>query len=383
MLEVYVQHGTEKKRCGYTTGSCAAAAAKASAMMLFLGKELESVVLPTPGGITLHLVPVDKEVTREYAKCGIVKDSGDDPDITNGITVFAKVSRIESGIQIKGGCGIGKVTRKGLDQPVGSDAINSTPRKMIEEILRQLMEEEEYHGGLLVELSIPQGEKKKKKTFNPRLGIAGGLSVIGTTGIIEPMSTRALVDTIRLEVNVLKEQGRSYLLVTPGNYGKTFLCEEMPEIAEESVLCSNYIGETLEIAMELGFKGVLLVGHIGKLVKLGAGIMNTHSSNADGRMEVLMACGIRAGMENAVLKKMADCVTVDEALFQVCNHPLYEALKSCLMERVEYYLQYKVKDMLQIGAVIFSHQFGVIGKTSLAEELHIKIREEIYENHGQ
>ena len=255
-MELYIQHGRDRQRCGYTTGSCATAAAKAAAMMLFKGKQIEEVQIATPKGIDLTLIPVGIEMAENSVKCGIVKNSGDDPDITNGITVFAKVTKIEKGILIKGGTGVGKVTKKGLDQPVGSDAINSVPRKMIAEHLREVMEEEEYTGGLLVEISIPQGEEIAKKTFNPRLGIEGGISVIGTTGIVEPMSTAALVDTIRLEENILREQGRKNILIALGNYGKTFLKEEMPEIAGQYVTCSNYIGDAIDIALEMEFEGV-------------------------------------------------------------------------------------------------------------------------------
>lgn len=375
-MELYIQHGRDRQRCGYTTGSCATAAAKAAAMMLFKGKQIEEVQIATPKGIDLTLIPVGIEMAENSVKCGIVKNSGDDPDITNGITVFAKVTKIEKGILIKGGTGVGKVTKKGLDQPVGSDAINSVPRKMIAEHLREVMEEEEYTGGLLVEISIPQGEEIAKKTFNPRLGIEGGISVIGTTGIVEPMSTAALVDTIRLEENILREQGRKNILIALGNYGKTFLKEEMPEIAGQYVTCSNYIGDAIDIALEMEFEGVLIVGHIGKLVKVGAGIMNTHSANADARIDILMSCGVRAGMESHVLRQISDSVTVDDAIEILMKNPLYERLTEILMERIEYYLKYKVKEEINIGAVTFSNKYGMIGKTSAADDIRRKILEE-------
>lgn len=378
MLDEYISRGKEKLRCGYTTGSCATAAAKAAAIMLLSGNDIEEVRISTPKGIDLVLEVLD--ITREegFVKCAIKKDSGDDPDITKGILVYAKVSIIETvdRVVIEGGEGIGTVTKKGLDQPVGNAAINKTPRRMIKEHLLEVMEEQEYTGSLLVTISIPGGEEIAKKTFNPKLGIEGGLSIIGTTGIVEPMSSQALIETIRIEENMLRECNRKNILVTLGNYGKTFLKQEMPEVLEKSVTCSNFIGEALEIALEYDFEGVLLVGHIGKMVKLGAGIMNTHSSNADGRMEVLITCGVLAGIAGEALMQLAECVTVDDAVAILRKEPQYEKMIDILMERIHYYLQNKVKEEIKVGAIIFSNVYGIIGKTSYADEIKNKILEE-------
>lgn len=378
MLDEYISRGKEKLRCGYTTGSCATAAAKAAAIMLLSGNDIEEVRISTPKGIDLVLEVLD--ITREegFVKCAIKKDSGDDPDITKGILVYAKVSIIEAvdRVVIEGGEGIGTVTKKGLDQPVGNAAINKTPRRMIKEHLLEVMEEQEYTGSLLVTISIPGGEEIAKKTFNPKLGIEGGLSIIGTTGIVEPMSSQALIETIRIEENMLRECNRKNILVTLGNYGKTFLKQEMPEVLEKSVTCSNFIGEALEIALEYDFEGVLLVGHIGKMVKLGAGIMNTHSSNADGRMEVLITCGVLAGIAGEALMQLAECVTVDDAVAILRKEPQYEKMIDILMERIHYYLQNKVKEEIKVGAIIFSNVYGIIGKTRYADEIKNKILEE-------
>lgn len=378
MLDEYISRGKEKLRCGYTTGSCATAAAKAAAIMLLSGNDIEEVRISTPKGIDLVLEVLDITKEEGFVKCAIKKDSGDDPDITKGILVYAKVSIIEAvdRVVIEGGEGIGTVTKKGLDQPVGNAAINKTPRRMIKEHLLEVMEEQEYTGSLLVTISIPGGKEIAKKTFNPKLGIEGGLSIIGTTGIVEPMSSQALIETIRIEENMLRECNRKNILVTLGNYGKTFLKQEMPEVLEKSVTCSNFIGEALEIALEYDFEGVLLVGHIGKMVKLGAGIMNTHSSNADGRMEVLITCGVLAGIAGEVLMQLAECVTVDDAVAILRKEPQYEKMIDILMERIHYYLQNKVKEEIKVGAIIFSNVYGIIGKTSYADEIKNKILEE-------
>ena len=376
MLEEYIYHGKQKLRCGYTTGSCAAAAAKAACEMLITGEFVGTVELMTPKGILLNLDVLDIEINSEFVSCAIQKDSGDDPDITNGILVYARCEKIPFGIEIDGGVGIGRVTKKGLDQPVGAAAINSVPRRMIENAVTEICEKYDFHGGIRVVVSIPKGVELAKKTFNPRLGIEGGISVIGTTGIVEPMSNTALVETIRTEEKMLKSHNIKNLLLTVGNYSKTFLTEKMPFAPDKSVMCSNFIGEAIDIALELGFESVLIVGHIGKLVKLGAGIMNTHSKQADGRMDVLVTCGVLADVDVNILKKLPDCVTVDAALEELDKVRKIEDTAKILMKRTQHYLDAKVKGDLKIAAVMFSDKFGIIGMTEFAEELILKITEE-------
>lgn len=376
MLEEYIYHGAKKLRCGYTTGTCAAAAAKASAEMLITGEIQEFSEITVPKGVTLRLEVIQAEIGDNYASCGIKKDSGDDPDITNGMTVFAKVSHIPSGIEITGGKGIGRVTKAGLDQPVGEYAINSVPRKMINDAVSEIAEKYDHHGGFKIVISAPEGEEIAKKTYNPRMGIEGGISIIGTSGIVEPMSNSALIETIRLEAKMRKAEGYNNLLVTLGNYSRNYINETMSFALDKSIKCSNFIGETIDIAAELGFESVLLIGHIGKLVKLGAGIMNTHSAQADGRMDVLVTCGVLAGADTDTLKKIPGCATVDAALdiFKESGH--MEKVLENLGERADYYLNAKVKDSLMIGAVMFSDKHGITVKTRLADQLINKISEE-------
>ena len=275
----------KKLRRGYTTGSCAAAASKAAALMLLGGGDLETVWLMTPRGIGLTLEVKEPVRGEDFASCGIVKDSGDDPDVTNGMTVYAKVEKtsVRGEIRIDGGEGIGRVTKPGLDQPVGNAAINSTPRRMIADELRTVMEDAGYGGGLSVTISAPAGVELAKKTFNPRLGIVGGLSILGTTGIVEPMSDEAVVETIRTELSMRAASGRKTVLFVPGNYGADYLKNELRIDPEIAVTTSNFIGDAFSLAAEFGFSGALLVGHIGKLVKLGGGIFNTHSRWGDCR----------------------------------------------------------------------------------------------------
>lgn len=376
MAEQYIYRGGQKLRCGYTTGSCAAAASGAAAEMLISGEISEFSEIMTPKGVPLKLKVLDATISTDYAKCAIKKDSGDDPDITNGILVYAKVSRISDGVEIVGGEGIGKVTKAGLDQPIGEAAINSVPRKMIAAAVEKVAEMYDYHGGFCIEISVPNGEEIAKKTYNPRMGIEGGISIIGTSGIVEPMSNSALIDTIRLEERMRKAEGHKALLLTLGNYSENFIQKSMPFALEKSVKCSNFIGEAIESALEYGFENILIIGHIGKLVKLGAGIMNTHSAQADGRMDVLVTCGVLAGAESEVLRNIPECATVDAALDILKEHGYMEKTLEILAKRAEYYLDAKVKNAVKIGAVMFSDKHGITVETSRVCELIEIISEE-------
>lgn len=375
-MEFFIQRGKQKLRCGYTTGSCATGAVKACAEMIFTGEKVQKIGINTPKGIPLELEVHDIEIAEKSAGCCIIKDGGDDPDITNGIKIRAEVSLAESGVEILGGRGVGRVTKAGLDQPVGEWAINSTPRRMILAVLGEIAENQGYSGGFRVVISVPDGEKIARKTYNSRMGIEGGISIIGTTGIVEPMSSRALVDTIRAEANVRRLSGEKNMLLTLGNYGDSFVQKSMPFPLEKSVKCSNFIGDALEIALENDFESVLIVGHIGKMVKLGAGIMNTHSAFADGRMDVLVTCGVLADVDIEVLKKIPSCATADSALDLFREVGKMEKVLEILAEKVDYYLNAKVKGEIKTGAVIFSYQHGFAVKTKSADDLIKKISEE-------
>ncbi|MBP7186482.1 MAG: cobalamin biosynthesis protein CbiD [Ruminococcus sp.] len=377
MLEEYVYKGTQKLRCGYTTGSCAASAAKAAAQMLLTGKKASNVTIMTPKGIRLYLEVNDAIITENEASCCIIKDSGDDPDITNGIRVYAKVSRSAENV-IVGGKGIGRITKPGLDQPVGEAAINSVPRKMIIQAVSEAAEEQDYNGGFRIEISIPEGEALAHKTFNPRMGIEGGISVIGTTGIVEPMSNTAIVETIRVESKMRKAAGDRYLLVNLGNYSGSFVEDELGLPLDRSVQCSNFIGDAVDIAAELGFDGILIVGHIGKMVKVGAGIMNTHSFMADGRMETVITCGVLAGIDGDILKRVADCVTVDAALDIIleAGEEKYLQLLDILGKRIVFHLEHRAKGALLVGSVVFSYKHPFLLKNGSADDLINAISEE-------
>lgn len=381
----YRYKGTKKLAYGYTTGTCAAAAAQAACIYHFTGVAPEAVDIDTPGGICLRLEVVEAYITETGASvCAIQKQSGDDPDVTNGVLVYAEtafqskdykmtyVSEKER-VLINGGVGVGRVTKPGLDQPVGAAAINSVPRQMITHEVLQVCEEFEYCGLVKVIISIPKGVELAEKTFNPRLGIEGGISVLGTSGIVEPMSEKALIDTIRVEMKVRREENNKLLLTAPGNYGRGFMQDKYGIDIDAAVKCSNYIGETIDIANELGFERMLLVGHIGKLIKVSGGIMNTHSSCADARLELLAAHGIRAGADLQTARAILDCVTTEEALSILSKAGLLEKTMQIAMDKIAYYIG-KRTDWTQIEIILFSNEQGELARTAHAMDYLEKYR---------
>lgn len=377
-MEKFVRKDGAQLRCGYTTGSCAAAAAKAAAQMLLLGGTVERVALQTPNGTALQL-PVSEICTEKDAvTCAVKKDSGDDPDITNGMLVYATVKRSAAdGVTIDGGAGIGRVTKPGLDQPVGAAAINSVPRRMIEEAVRSVMRCADCTGGVDVLISAPEGEALARKTFNPRLGIVGGISILGTTGVVEPMSEQALVETIRVSLRQKKETGAQVALLTPGNYGADFIRSETgldPDRA--AVMTSNFIGDALDICKELGFSGALLIGHIGKLVKLAGNMMNTHSKYGDCRMELLAAHGAAAGLSAAAAEALLDCATCDDAIRILEEENLREETLRRVTQRIDDAIRRRCEGTLQTGAILFSKEYGLLAETPGARELLSRCKEE-------
>ena len=370
-LEEYINVGTKRMRCGYTTGSCAAAASRAAAELLLRGELVPAVTLLTPAGIEAVIEVEEHDEGEGWAECAVQKDSGDDPDVTNGAFVYSRVERCdEPGVHIDGGVGVGRVTREGLDQPVGAAAINSTPRRMIKEQVEAVLEEvSEYTGGLSVVISIPAGVELAAKTFNPRLGIEGGISVLGTGGIVRPMSEDALIASIELEMRMLYERGVRDLLVVPGNYGRDFACGQLELSMDEAVSCSNYFGATLDAACVLGFERVLIVGHIGKMAKVAGGIMNTHSRVADCRVEVLAAHAALVGASQEVVAQIMGAATTDAALDALKEFGLAEATMASLMHNLADKLDHRAAGKLQVEAIVFSNVHGVLGETPGAKAL--------------
>lgn len=369
-MESFIIKDNKKLRYGYTTGSCAAAATKAALIMLFEKVNVECINLMTPKGILLNLKVYDIHIEDNFVSCAIKKNSGDDPDITNGILIYSKVQKnSQNKINIIGGIGVGKVTKKGLEQPVGQYAINSVPRKMIKDEVSKICNEFNYKNGVDITIFVPNGEDIAKKTFNPKLGIIGGISILGTTGIVEPMSEEALKETIHIEIKMKAKNNYKYIIMTPGNYGETFIKDKLQMDLSNTVKCSNYIGNSIDYAIMEGIKGVLFIGHIGKFVKLAAGIMNTHSKNADARAEIMTAYACKAGANRKVLLEILDSITTDDAIKILKDNDLLEKTMGYILERIYYHLKNRSYEKLKIGVITFSNKFGILGSIGEVEEL--------------
>lgn len=364
-------------RYGYTTGSCATAATKAALLMFLKQEKLEEIEIATPKGWRLDLQVHDQAYDQSGASCSVIKDSGDDPDITNGVKIFAKIKPLnQPGILFVAGQGVGKVTVAGLSIPPGEAAINPVPRLMMEEVVNEILvahkdQLNKNYRGWQIELAIPQGEELAKRTFNPKLGIQGGLSIIGTSGIVEPMSEEALKASLKLELSVLRAKNIKKIIFVPGNYGKDF-AEELGLPQEILVKTSNYLGFMLDEAERMGFEKILMVGHLGKLVKVAGGIFNTHSSVADGRMEVLAAHAGMLGRSQPEIIKIMASRTTDEAaeiLLNSCDPDFFNHLAEVVKRKVEDRVYHK----MVIETILFSKVHGFLGASKGVE----KMREEL------
>ena len=439
-MDTFVYKDHKKLRCGYTTGTCAALAAQGAVRFLLTGSWRETEELMTPKGIPVRVALEEKTSGDGWAECAVRKDAGDDYDVTNGILVYARAEfvkdknfyqkvqmshlessesgaagekenpslRLEDGsqqekekpdqqnaessetlIEIDGGIGIGRVTKPGLDQPVGAAAINSVPRKMIRDAVYALLEEAGEFLPVSITISVPAGVEAAKKTFNPVLGIEGGISVLGTSGIVEPMSEEALVETIRTHLNVLRAEGRKWVIAVPGNMGAGFLKGYLTEQNKTSVgsmeafmnslvTMSNFVGRTIDITAELGFSGIMIAGHMGKLVKIGNGIMNTHSREADGRMDTMLSCALSAGTEDLeLLRKIQGSNTTDEVMDHLKQAGILDDTIKVFLKRAAWHLAHRSRAEVKTGMIVFGTKGEYLGETEDADMILKNALEEL------
>lgn len=383
-MEQYVYKNQKQLRRGVTTGTCAAAAVEAAAASLLLGVERESILVHTPGGMDVTVPVFLVEKGKDRAEFGVIKDSGDDPDVTNHAEIYGAVCIIPEKqsipekvfrderfprLYLEGGEGVGRAAKAGLEQEIGQAAINRVPRAMIFEAAGDICRMAEFEGRLLITVSVPDGKALAEKTFNPKLGITGGISILGTTGILEPMSEKAIVDTIEAEIRQLSAQSVKNLLVTPGNYGRGYVSDYLHMDLSSSVKCSNYIGEVLDMAVSYQMEALLLVGDIGKLVKLAAGIMNTHSRVADGRCEILAVHTVLCGGSREIAEKIMSCINTEEILTLLEQWGLREAVMDSLCGRIKEHVSDRVGGKLKTGVMLFSRRYGFLGQTKGTEEV--------------
>ncbi len=378
---LYTIKDDKKLRCGFTTGSCAAAAAKAALCMLLGYEDMSQVSIVTPKGITYIAEIVDIEKREGAVSCSVIKDGGDDVDATDGMKIRASVSFGDGGeILIDGGAGIGRVTKPGLDQKIGEAAINSVPRKMIRENISEvLMAHGAADKGVNVIISAPEGEKVAEKTFNSKLGIVGGISILGTTGIVEPMSDEGILGTIRAQIGMQRAMGKEILLMAPGNYGLKFIQDTYAIDEDRAVLCSNFVYDTLAMARDAGFRDVLFVGHLGKLVKIAGDIRNTHSKYGDHRMEILcdVVSEFEAGAEYEKLKPQLDeCVMTDEAVRIITEAGIKEQVFLEVSERIKKNMESWADGSVRVEDIIFEGDYSFLSGSMGAMELLDRIRGE-------
>lgn len=376
----------KRLRSGFTTGTCGAAAAKAAAVCLLSGEIHRTISIMTPKGINACL---ETEPVHEDGRCffRVQKDAGDDPDVTDRAFICACVSAMEGEakalwyqseqyprLYLTGGIGVGMVTRQGLACPVGKHAINPVPRQMIFDAVQEVCETFDYSGCLLIQIWIPQGVELADKTFNPKLGIEGGISVLGTSGIVEPMSEQALTATIELEIHMKAVAGEHTLIITPGNYGEAFLREHLGLPLDKAVKCSNFIADTMACLEREGMKEVLLVGHLGKLIKVAGGVPNTHSRYGDRRMEILADCLDEPG--SGLNERILTANTTEEAVGYLKEAELTEQVMTEVTVRIKDHLERWSHGKVRAEVVTFSTVYGILGKSMGANALIKKLTSE-------
>lgn len=374
-MEEYVYIDGKKYRRGYTTGSCAAAAAKASVHMLLTNEKIENINIDTPKGIPLTLKVKNIELKNKYVICAIEKDGGDDIDATHTMDIFAKaeiIPRDSEEIIVTSGVGIGIVTKRGLSVDVGKPAINPVPMKMIRSEVNKVLGQNNKllskDESLKITIFAPKGEEIAKKTFNPRLGIVGGISILGTTGIVEPMSEEGWKKSLSIELEMKKAQGMDKIILVPGNHGEEFIRDYLHIDMNCCVRMSNFVGYMLNEAKRIGFKKILMAGHIGKFIKISAGIFNTHSKVCDARNEIMIANLALMGADLDFIKEIDECVTTEGAVEIIDKSDyteIYNILCNKCKERAEQYLN----DDVQVEVYMFRMDKSLLGQSTNADLL--------------
>lgn len=386
-MEDFVYVDGKKYRRGYTTGSCATAASKAAVYMLLSQKKTENINIDTPKGIPLSIDIHDISISENKVSCSVIKDGGDDIDATNGMKIYADAEFVEKesigkivekdasketfsfegdGFAVFSGEGIGIITRKGLSHEPGYPAINPVPQKMISKEVSSIISGNERF--IKITLSAPEGKKIAEKTFNPRLGIEGGISIIGTTGIVEPMSDEGWKKSLSLELNMKRELGMDSIIMVPGNHGEAFIRENTGKELSCVVRTSNFIGYMLMEAKRMEFKNILLAGHIGKFVKLSAGIFNTHSRNADARAEILVSNLALEGADIEIMKKVDSCLTAEESVAIIKEYG-YDRVFDNIAEKCRKRAMQYTDGEINIGVFVFDMEKNILGKSSNAEDM--------------
>src|SRR3990172_2134684 len=350
-------------RFGYTTGTCAAAAAKAAVIGLFNGTIPDEVEIDTPGGVKLNLIILHKRLSDSFSECAVQKDAGDDPDVTNGCKVFARVERHDNNtIEINGGEGVGRITKPGLQVPVGKAAINPVPRRMIENAVRLVAGE---GVGVRVVVSVPRGNKLSKRTFNPRLGIIGGISIIGTTGLVRPMSEDAFKTSLLCGLDIAKGSGFETVVLVPGSLGERSILNLFDVQKDQVIQMSNFVGFMLVEAQKRGFKKIIVAGHPGKLIKLLRGDFQTHSSVSKPANDIFIDFVGRTRFSTILdtLKRSSTIEGMVEILRDYGGLFILNDVANKIETTILEFLRYK----LEAGVILFDMKGSIVGMSNNAK----------------
>jgi cobalt-precorrin-5B (C1)-methyltransferase len=355
-MKSHVKKDGKTLRRGYTTGTCAAAAAKGAVALLF-GRTEEKVVVDLPRGETVRVSTSDLAIKNEEAICCVIKDAGDDPDVTDKAKICARARQIGDGIILKGGEGVGVVTKPGLQVEVGQPAINPVPREMILEEIQKALPNGK---GVEVTVFVPQGEELAKRTMNKKLGIIGGISIIGTTGIVEPKSEEAFKDSLIPQIRIALAQGYGEVVLTPGGMGeKNAISRGIPEDA--IIQMSNFVGFMLQECAKRGVKKVLLFGHLSKLTKVAAGFFNTHSRVSDSRIETIASHASLVGINKETIESVLNANTAEHAM-EVLRESGDLAVFDSIAKEAARKARQHVNNRMEIGAVLLSLKGEIVGE---------------------
>lgn len=348
---------------GYTTGSCAAAAAKAAAIGLLRRNIPDEVEIDTPSGIRLNLKIFDKRLSDTVSECAVQKDAGNDPDVTHGCMVYARVEQKDTGvIEINGGEGVGRVTKPGLQVPVGHAAINPVPRRMIENAVREIVGNDI---GAKITISVPNGQALSEKTFNPKLGIIGGISIIGTTGIVRPMSEDAFKTSLLCGLDIAQGSGYDTVVLVPGSLGERSIMNLLDIPKDQVVQVSNFVGFMLDAAQKRRFKRIILAGHPGKLAKLLRGDFYTHSSVSEPANDIIIQIIKRIPLPDMIQNRLQETSTV-EGIVEL----LREQKNLSAMNEIAEKIEVKVREFInrserlpvpaELGVILFDMRGSII-----------------------
>ena len=346
---------------GNTTGAYATAAAKA-ALITLLDHPVDHVGIPSPLGIRFEIqIKECKKLSNDTAVACAVKNAGEDIDVTDKLEISAKVTLTDDGdIKIKGGKGVGTVTKHGLPVPVGEVAINPTPRKMITQAIKEALPEGK---GVIVTITVPEGEIVAKKTQNQKLGIVDGISILGTTGVVRPLSIATYMRSLVPQLDVVLAQNPRHIFLVPGNIGER-LAKQVFNVPEDSIVqTGDFMGYMLHKAAEKGIKRVTVFGHPGKLVKLAAGIFNTHHKKGDARMQVIAAYAGAAGAETKLIQQILQSNTTEETIKLLQQANLVKPTFDQIAQQARLWVLEKTQNKLEVNVVIVSMDGTILGTT--------------------